>query len=716
MEGPIRQTPRDKMPNGSGRIISSFEQRKLDKDGLRLAMKVYETAQEGVMITNTEGIVQFVNPAFTQITGYGAEEAVGKNLRDFNLGHLTKQFYGNIRSGIRKTGQWQGEVRSYHKSGEEYSMWLTVSAIRNDAGAITHYVSVFTDISELKRMETQLHLVSKVIENTMEGVMIADIHGSIQLVNPAFTVITGYGPDEVLGKNPRILNSGRHDAEFFVNMWASIHETGQWQGEIWNRRKDGEIYPEWLHISAIRDENGKITHYAAVFSDISERKRYEDRLAYQAYYDVLTGLPNRALLKDRLEHELDYAKRKKRMLAVLFIDIDRFKSINDSLGPAFGDRLLRAIAERLKSCVHESDTVARLSGDEFALLLTGINSEKDVVKGVLALNEAFRHPLPVDGYDFFITTSIGISLYPTDGSDMETLIKNADTAMYRSKEQGGNQYQFYLPEMNAKAAERLELETDLRRALERNEMVLYYQPKVDLQSGRIAGMEALIRWQHPERGMVSPAKFISLAEETGLIIPIGEWALRTACRQNKVWQTAGFPAVRVAVNLSARQFQQEDLVQTVERVLRETDLDPNDLELEITESVAMQDVERASSTLKKLKNLGVRISIDDFGLGYSSLGYLKKFPIDTLKIDQSFVRDIATDSYNAAIVTAVITLARSLNLKVVAEGVESREQQLFLQALQCDEMQGYLFSRPVPASSFEKLLAETGQGESSKTD
>ncbi|TCS70650.1 EAL domain-containing protein [Effusibacillus lacus] len=690
-------------------VLRRTPQSKLSEEELRLAIQVYKTTSEGVVILDATGKIQLVNPAFTAITGYSAEEVIGQKPPILKYGRQGAGFYANIWATVHDAGKWQGEIWHRRKNGEIYPTWVTVSAIRNEAGSITHCAAVILDITRLKRVEEQLHLVSKVIENTVEGIVVTDIHGSIQLVNPAFTAITGYSPEEVIGKNPRILNSGRHDAEFYISMWASIHETGKWEGEIWNRRKNGEIYPEWLTISAVSDEMGKITHYAATFTDITERKSYEERIVYQAHHDTLTGLPNRTFFQN-LTSQLDHAKQQNQMLAVLIIDLDRFKGINESLGHSAGDRLLQGVAERLKSCVRDGDIVARLGGDEFALLLTQITSEKDVVRRVRHIAEVFKEPLICGSEEIFTSMSMGISLYPADGKDMEELLKNADTALYRARELGGGHYQFYTPEMNSKAFERLALETDLRKALDRQEFVLYYQPKVDMQTGQIVGMETLIRWEHPDLGTVSPAEFISLAEETGLIIPIGEWVLHTACKQNKAWQQAGFSPLRVAVNLSARQFRQTDLVATVARVLHETGLDPEYLELEITESIALENADRTIATLNELRTLGVRISIDDFGTGYSSLSYLKKFPIDTLKIDRSFVREIDTNLSDAAIVTAIITLAHSLNLKVVAEGVETPVQQAFLLKQKCDEMQGYLFSRPVPVSSFERLMAASTKG------
>lgn len=429
-------------------------------------------------------------------------------------------------------------------------------------------------------------------------------------------------------------------------------------------------------------------------------------LNHLAYHDVLTDLPNRILFEDRLTQALILAERNRQTLGVLFLSLDRFKKIHDTLGRAIGDRLLQEVAERLRSSAHQSETVARFDGDEFALLLTQIGGTEgeDVVEVIFQINESLKLPFVVDGHELFITASVGITLYPDDGADAPTLLRNADAALYRAKEQGGDNYQFYTADMNAKAMKRLTLENSLRRALERNEFEVYYQPVLDTNTRKIVGMEALLRWHHPDLGLVQPIEFIPLAEDTGMIVPIGEWVLRTACAQSKSWQEAGFVPLALAVNLSARQFQQQNLSEVVVLILRETGLNAHDLELELTESSIMKNAESAVKTLGALKALGVKIAIDDFGTGYSSLGYLKHLPIDTLKIDRSFVCDVTANPDDAALVMAIITLAHNLRLKVVAEGVDSEEQLSFLHLLRCDEWQGYLFSKPLPVEAFEELL------------
>lgn len=549
-------------------------------------------------------------------------------------------------------------------------------------------------------------LASFVFQYAQEGIMITDAEGTILYVNPAFTAITGYTEEEVRGKNPRLLKSGRHDAFFYRQMWESVRRTGQWRGEIWNRRKNGEIYPEWLTISAIKNEKGRITHYVAVFTDITERKRYEEQIKHQALHDPLTDLPNRRLFHDRLAHAIREAKETQRKVAVLFLDLDRFKNINDTLGHILGDELLRHVAKRLSSCVPREGVLARIGGDEFAVLLPALTARAEAERVAKDIVDRFTQPIALGERSLYVSISVGISLYPDDGDDCPTLIKNADMAMYCAKEEGGNRYRFFTPGMRLETVQRWQLENGMRQALELGELQLVYQPQVEAQTGRMVGVEALLRWHHPEQGVMSPATFIPLAEETGFIVPIGDWVLRTACAQAKAWQEAGLPPIRVAVNLSARQFQEGRLEATVRRVLAETGLEPQFLELEITEGIMMTNHTQTVEQLHRLKALGVKVAIDDFGIGYSSLGYLKKFPIDTLKIDKSFIRDCTDVPEDAAIVKAVIALAKNLNIPVVAEGVENPRQLAFLCAEGCDVIQGYLYSPPVSAEEVAELLRQ----------
>jgi diguanylate cyclase (GGDEF)-like protein/PAS domain S-box-containing protein len=461
----------------------------------------------------------------------------------------------------------------------------------------------------------------------------------------------------------------------------------------------------WLrNIVTVVVKQDQIQKLRGVMVDITEKKHAEERLTFFAHHDGLTDLPNRLLFMDRLSQALARVKWHQRLVAVLFVDLDHFKRINDSLGHDMGDLLLKAVAERLSSCVRGGDTVARIGGDEFTIVLADIAQAEDVPKVAQKIIDAVSKPFSLMGQEFFITISMGISIFPNDGQDAQALVKNAYAAMYRAKEQGRNHYQHYSPAMNVRTLERLALESNLRHALERKELLLHYQPRVDLETGQITGVEALLRWQYPDLGLVSPSQFIPLAEETGLIIPIGEWVLRTACAQNKLWQSMGLSPVRVSVNLSARQFEQRNLVETIGLVIKETGLDPNYLELELTEGLVMKNPETTIATLRSLHEMGIQISIDDFGTGYSSLSYLKRFPIHALKIDQSFVRDIITDPDGTVIVTAIILLAHSLKLKVIAEGVETKDQLDYVRSLKCHEIQGYLFSKPLPVEEMTRLL------------
>ena len=569
-----------------------------------------------------------------------------------------------------------------------------------------HLLAALKDMTDnLTTIIGELQLAAAVFDSSLDSIFITDSQGTILKVNAAAMRVTGYSADELLGRNPRILQSGRHDRTFYAELWRSVMQTGRWQGEIWNRRKSGEVFPELLSISAIRDKHGAISNYISIFIDISVQKEAERRLDYLANHDRLTGLPNRGLFHDRLLVALVQAKRNRQPIAVLFIDLDHFKYINDTFGHAIGDELLRAVAQRMQGSLREADTLSRISGDEFTILLQHFDSREEVGLVAGKILSAMKLPFYIGEHELYISASIGISTYPEDGDHPELLLKNSDTAMYHAKSDGRGGMRFFRSSMEGHSIQRLELERHLHHALEQEEFLLFYQPQFDLATGRLTGMEALLRWQRPEVGLVSPLDFIPLAEETGLIVPIGEWALRTACTQGSVWAKAGAGPVRIAVNISAQQFGRADFCGVVDNILSDTGFPPDCLELELTESLAMHHAEETVLTLKKLKALGVKISIDDFGTGYSSLSYLKRFPVDSLKIDKSFVDGIADDPNDAAIVIAIIVMAHSLGLGVIAEGVETQEQLDFLKMHHCNEVQGFLLGRPMPAGHIEKLLA-----------
>jgi diguanylate cyclase (GGDEF)-like protein/PAS domain S-box-containing protein len=552
------------------------------------------------------------------------------------------------------------------------------------------------EIEKRDLAEGQQRLFTEVFKNALEGISITDAQGNIIAVNQAFTKITGYTQEEALGRNPRILKSDRHEPAFYEEMWRRITTEGIWEGEIWNRRKNGEAYPEILSISAIRNSKGKTTHYVAVFHDISEMKSQQEAIEHQAFHDALTGLPNRYLAQDRLDMALKHARRKRDRVAVFFLDMDNFKFVNDSLGHTAGDQLLQKFGLRLLEQVRDEDTVARLGGDEFLVIAQNIQSEPEVLDLADRLIEGMQSAFEIDKTELRVTFSLGITNYPEDGGDSQTLIKNADVAMYEAKAKGKNKYAVFTPALRASAALRMDLVQEFRRALEEGEFKVYYQPKVSPARNRVLGVEALVRWEKADGSLVSPADFIPLAEETGLIIPLGYQVLKTACRDIQEMNTRLPEPLTLAVNLSPLQFGQRDILDHVLDLLAESGLAPGLLELEITESTMMTDLEATVKRLGIFKDEGISIAIDDFGTGYSSLYYLKTFPISTLKVDRSFVRDMTLDRTDDKIVETIILMARNLGLNVVAEGVETLEQLERLMSYGCDQVQGFFFAKPMP--------------------
>lgn len=561
----------------------------------------------------------------------------------------------------------------------------------------------------LRQQFNELNIAAVTFES-MEGVVVTDAHNKILRVNRSFTKITGYSNEEAVGKTPGMLHSGRHDQAFYRNMWQVLERDRFWSGEVWNRNKKGEIYPEWLTITAVLGPDGQVTNYVGIFSDISERKAVEARVQFLAFHDPLTELPNRLLAMDHWGLAMAYADRARARAVLAFLDLDHFKAVNDTLGHTGGDDFLKAVALRLRGCVRDIDTVSRLGGDEFLIMFIDVR-DIDVVSAILEnLLDRMAAPFTVDGKELFTTVSMGVAVYPNDGEDFETLLKKADTAMYHAKEAGRNAYRFYTEQMNVDAIEHLNIRNGLRRALEQGEFRLYYQPQIDLAGGAVTGCEALIRWEHPELGILSPGRFIPVAEDSGLIVPTGEWVLREACRQAAAWRRAGLPDLVVAVNLSALQLKRGDIENSVSLALADSGLAPGFLELELTESILLHDVDKVLVTVQRLKALGVKLSIDDFGTGYSSLSYLKRFAVDKLKIDQSFIRDMVNDPNDAAIVRAIIQMAHSLNLGVIAEGVEDQRTLAALRVQHCDEAQGYHFAPPMPADEFARYLRQAVNG------
>jgi diguanylate cyclase (GGDEF)-like protein/PAS domain S-box-containing protein len=633
------------------------------------------------------------NTAAERITRISRDEVLGQRVSIIFPGlkdsGIFVAFQRVAASGVKES------VAMTQYQDQSLSLWVENDIMRLPGGEL---LSVFKDITPRKQAEESLHLYANIFEHSGEAIMVTNRDNAILAVNPAFTQLTGYTLDDVQGRSPTVLSSGRTPPETYQILWASLHENGFWQGELWDRRKNGEIYPKWAAISTICDEAGKITHHIASFIDISERKAAKERISHLAHHDALTGLFNRYNLENRLSQAKLLARREDEKLAVMFIDMDRFKAVNDTLGHPVGDLLLIEVAQRLRACVRESDIVARLGGDEFVVVLTGLLIATDAAPVAEKILQALGQPYRIDQHALHTTPSIGISLFPDDGIDAATLMKNADTAMYHAKEQGRNNVQYFTAALNAAAGERLELEHELRAALVEKQFEVHYQPQICANEGSLCGVEALVRWRHPQRGMIPPLKFIPIAEETGLIEALGAWVLDESCRQLAVWRAEGISGVRMAVNLSAHQLRSPALIDLVRNTLHTHQLGEGELELEITESVAMSDPEHAIQQLQALRALGVLLAIDDFGTGYSSLAYLKRLPIQVLKLDREFVRDIETDANDAAISAATLALAHSLGLKVVAEGVETAAQRDFLVAHGCDLLQGFGIAKPMPGS------------------
>jgi diguanylate cyclase (GGDEF)-like protein/PAS domain S-box-containing protein len=651
------------------------------------------------------GRYQGCNKAFEEYIGIPRVELAGKSVYDIAPPELAAAYAAADNDLFRTRGTQTYEAKVRYYDGTDHDVAFYKATFSQTDGSLGGLVGVMLDITHRKRGEDMLRLSGTVFENSPQGILVTDDKLRILRVNRTFCEITGYEVEEVVGKTPNILQSGRHDTAFYETMWQSIKEDGAWSGEVWNRRKSGEVYTEYLSIIRVPDSSSEAAKYIGLFYDISHFKAAQMQIEQMSYFDAMTGLPNRALLNDRLQHALLNADRHNTRLALLSIDLDRLAHINDTLGHHIGDMLLKAVATRLSAAMRAADTLSRHIGDEFAVILEDLQNSQMAAELAERLLEELVRPFRIEGRDVSISACIGISVFPDDGKTPQMLLKHADVALHHAKESGEGSFQFFREEMNHASMERLQIESSLRKGLQSNEFRVHYQPQVELASGRIIGMEALIRWQHPDMGMVPPCRFIPIAEETGIVTDIGHWVLHEACLQTRRWHHAGYPHLRVAVNVSARQFNQDDFALQVRQILHDTGIAPDRLELELTESMIMQRPERVVAVMADLRALGVKFSIDDFGTGYSSLSQLKHFPIDKLKIDQSFIRDIGNDASSTAIARAIIALGRSMHLSVVAEGVETTSQQRFLVDCGCHSMQGFLFSRPLPADEFSALLA-----------
>jgi diguanylate cyclase (GGDEF)-like protein/PAS domain S-box-containing protein len=676
-------------------IIRDISERRRAEAKLQLDAMVFERARDGILVADRDANIISVNRAFTDMTGYAESEVIGRNPRLLASGRHGEDFYREMWRSIRENGFWQGEIWNRRKNGEIFPEWETIAASTDEEGRLTNYIAIFSDISERIKAEERLRFQAHILDMIGEAVIAIDPKGQVAYWNRGAERLYGLSPEDTVGRSIFEIAGGHLVNPEDIEMIRGGAQTQSREIELKNDERG--TFVVLITISPILDQAGAHAGYIGISRDITERKQAEERLAQLAQYDTLTGLPNRNLFRDRLEQAMARAKRTGEPMALLFLDLDRFKEINDTLGHAAGDELLRGVGDRLRDKLREVDTIARLGGDEFTVILESISGTEEAERIARKIVDLFSRPIPAAGQEMYVTASVGATVYPGDADNAEELLKTADIAMYEAKQEGRNGYQFFSRESRARSADRMSIETKLRRALKRGELSLAYQPRVRIRTKNVVGFEALLRWRNAELGDVDPHQFISVAEETGLIVPIGDWAIREACRQWKEWSTNGRRPV-ISVNLSARQFRQKDMVKRTLAIVREAGMDPDCLELEMTETMVMGRPEDAIVKLDALRAGGVRLSVDDFGTGYSSLAYLKRFPFNALKIDQSFVRDVTVDSDDAAIVGAILSVARHLNMTVVAEGVETAEQLDFLEKLGCDEYQGFYFSGPAPAS------------------
>ncbi|MDN6856572.1 EAL domain-containing protein [Pseudomonas sp. CAN2814] len=667
--------------------------------------RVFEVVEDGIWDWDLQTHRVYYSPGYATLIGLPLEHLSDDLLLWENRLHpddraRTLALHQDCIQGLSQRLECVYRIRH----GDGGYRWVRSSGrlTRAENGQPLRLTGVNRDITRQRNNEDHLRQAAAVFEATQEGLLVTDARGVIVHTNPSFTCITGYSAADVLGGEPSLLKSGRQDAAFYQRMWTALHDNGVWSGEIWNRRKSGEVYPQWQHIRAVRNEEGELTHYVAVFSDLSSLKRSQHELDFLAHHDPLTGLPNRLLLRERIEQALSRAEREQGGGALLSIDLDHFKHINDSLGHSIGDLLIRAVAERLEDCLDERCSLARLGGDEFAVVL---ESQQPHHASSLAqrLLEAMKAPFEVNGQIIYMSVSLGVSLFPEDARNVDHLMQHADAALFQAKASGRNLYAFYTPELTARARSHVQVESALRHALDHDELRLYFQPVHDLASGRMVGVESLVRWQHPSQGLIPPSEFIPVAEESGLITAIDAWVLDQACRQMRQWQDAGVTLDFIAVNVSSRLFGRGGLEERVALALEQSGLEPHHLELEVTESAVMENFDQALELLCQLRLLGVHLAIDDFGTGYSSLMRLKRMPVHKLKIDQGFVAGLPDESEDAAIACAVIALGQSMGLQVVAEGIERPDQAAFLLTHACDFGQGYWYGAPQPASA---LLAQ----------
>jgi diguanylate cyclase (GGDEF)-like protein/PAS domain S-box-containing protein len=683
------------------------------KESENLLRTVINATPDWIFLKDKEYRYLFVNDGFANALNLKPNDFYGKT--DDELGFPKELIYGNEAKGIRGFRVDDSDVLNgrtlynpydpaIFSDGSFHVFDTYKTPLLDSNNEIYAALGIARDVTQRLDMEAKLHQAATVYDSSSEGILITDADVKVTAVNKAFSRITGYSENDVLGKDPKILASGKHDALFYKKMWNELVTLGHWQGEIYNQHKNGKIYPEWLNISEVKNNEGIITNYVSTFSDISKLKESEEALKYIAQHDQLTELPNRILLIYSLENAIFRAKRNKTKIAILFLDLDNFKQINDTLGHSYGDVLLKKVAQRFSGCLRDEDIISRQGGDEFLVLLEELHDSKEASIIAEKLINCLKEPLYINESEFYIGVSIGISLYPDDGIDSETLIKNADSAMYYSKNKSKNQYSYFTSELNQYSKRRFKLENALRVALSKKEIFIVYQPQIDLKQREVYGFEALVRWQHPELGFISPVEFIPIAESTGLINKIGLFVLEESIRQIQRLNEKFNRSLNISVNVSSRQFDKPELPELINHLLNKNNCPSENLKIEITESLLLQESTTVLELLTLISNLGVKIALDDFGTGYSSLAYLKKFPIDIVKIDQSFVRDINSDAEDAILVKTIIAMANGLNMDMIAEGVETSEQKAFLEVEECHLIQGYYFSKPLQDNEVDDFL------------
>lgn len=670
-----------------------------------LATLIYRHSEQAIFITDANNNIISSNPAFTAITGYTKDEILGKNPKVLSSGKQNKDFYKKLWNSINTKGHWSGKVWNKRKNGEVYPENLSITLIKDDSNSVKQYVALFSDYTDKWQAEEKLKLSARVYSDTHEGILITDSNNIIIDVNPAFSEISGYSREDVIGKNPGILSSGKQSAHFYSNMWQEIESKGYWQGEIWNSKKDGTLFIELLTISSLLDDNNIVTNYVGVFADITHSKQQQEQLQRMAHYDVLTGLPNRALLVDRFNQAIAHSKRTKLQLAVCFLDLDNFKPVNDNFGHEAGDKLLIEVSQRILACIREEDTVSRQGGDEFALLLNDINSITQCEKSLERLHQSLEKPYKIGDYTHEITVSTGVTIYPADQGDIDTLLRHADQAMYQAKQTGRNRFSFFNMEQEQEVTQKHHRLSEIRQALNKQEFQLFYQPKVNMKTGEIFGVEALIRWIHPEKGIISPSDFLPIIDGTELEIRMGNWVIDEAIKQLDHWNQQGIQ-LEVSINVSSYHLQSSCFLDQLNEALKQyPNIDSQKLQLEVLESSALGDIEIISTIIKNSQNaLGVKVALDDFGTGYSSLTHMRNLNANTIKIDQSFVRDMLEDSGDLAMIEGIISLAKTFKRQVIAEGVETVEHGILLMRIGCDYAQGYGIARPMPADKIVEWM------------